>query len=237
MRAAAQKLADYANKTARHAICFYIGAKRLRCISITSVMESLVTEISNDERYGPVAIALHWATAALILAAILFAWIVLLTPKGALHDNLLTIHRSFGVSVFTVAALRILWRVTHRAPRPPRSLPRWQRWTAAGTHWLLYGLLFAMPIAGYVFMNATDKAVSFFYLFDLPRLVAPDPALAKLAGRTHESLQWAIYFFVGLHAAAALRHHFVIKDNVLRRMLPALPARSPANPMRRNGAP
>jgi len=100
---------------------------------------------------------------------------------------------------------------------------------AAGTHWLLYGLLFAMPIAGYVSMTAADQPVSFFYLFQLPQLIAPDPTLAKLAFRTHRSLQWAIYFLVSLHAAAALGHHFVIKDNVLGRMLPALPGRAPAN--------
>jgi cytochrome b561 len=111
---------------------------------------------------------------------------------------------------------------------------RWQRWLAAGTHWLLYGLILAMPIAGYLSTTATGHAVSFFYLFDLPRLIAPDPALARLAGRTHRSLQWAIYLLVSLHGAAALAHHFVLKDNVLRRMLPALPRRLAGNALLRD---
>lgn len=183
---------------------------------------------ASDERYGAVAIFFHWASAALILAAILCAWSIHLTTDEALQSNLLIIHRSFGISVLVVSALRVVWRATHPAPPPPGSLPRWQQWVAAGTHWLLYGLLFAMPIAGYVSMTAADQPVSFFYLFDLPQLIARDPALAKLAFRTHRNLQWAIYLLVGLHAAAALGHHFVIKDNVLRRMLPALPRRSPS---------
>ena len=182
-------------------------------------------ESSSGERYGAVAIFFHWASAALILAAILCAWGVRLTPTGVLQSNLLIIHRSFGISVLAVAALRAAWRATHLAPRLPSSLGRWQHWVATGTHWLLYGLLFAMPIAGYISETAAGQTVSFFYLFDLPRLIAPDPALARLAARTHENMQWEIYFLVGLHAAAALGHHFVIKDNVFQRMLPALPRR------------
>jgi len=148
-----------------------------------------VAKHSSDDRYGAVAIFFHWASAALILAAILCAWGVHLTPDEALQGTLLIIHRSFGISVLVVSALRLVWRSTHPAPPPPSSLLRWQLWVAAATHWLLYGLLFAMPIAGYVSMTAADQPVSFFYLFDLPQLIAPDPALAKLAFRTHRNGQ------------------------------------------------
>jgi cytochrome b561 len=198
--------------------------------------EAWVIENSDDERYGAVAIFFHWATASLVLAAVLCAWGIRLAPSWALQSNLLIVHRSFGMSVLVVAALRVVWRASHPALLLPSSVRRWQRWLAAGTHWLLYGLLFAMPIAGYLSTTAAGHAVSFFYLFEIPRLIAHHPALARLAGRTHRSLQWAIYFFVALHAAAALGHHFVIKDHVLRRMLPALPLRSPANLLRRDRA-
>ena len=180
-----------------------------------------MTNESSDERYDAAAIFFHWVSGVLILAAILCGWAVRLAP------NLLTIHRSLGISALVVTALRLAWRATHPAPPLPRSLPRWQQWVAAGTHWLLYGLLFAMPVTGYVATIAGNHPATFFYLFALPHLIAPNLALASLAYRTHVTLQWVLYFLVGLHAAAALGHHFVIKDNVLRRILPALPRRSP----------
>lgn len=185
-----------------------------------------MTENSCDERYDAAAIFFHWASVALVLAAILFGWAVRLTP------TLLTIHRSLGISALAMTVLRLVWRATHPAPPLPGSLRRWQQWLAAGTHWLLYGLLFAMPVTGYVATTAGNHPASFFYLFALPHLIAPDPVLAGLAYRTHVTLQWALYALVGLHAAAALGHHFVIKDNVLRRILPALPRRSPVNFLR-----
>jgi cytochrome b561 len=183
----------------------------------------------HEERYSAVAIGLHWTTAALVLSTLICAWWVELTPDGTFRRQVLTIHRSFGVSVLGVVLFRLVWRATHPAPPPPGSLAPWQQSLAVGTHRLLYALLIVMPIVGYVATNAGNHAVSLFGLLELPRLVAPDPGLASIAKATHESLQWFIYAIVALHAAAALRHHLVIRDNVLRRMLPSLAARPAAD--------
>lgn len=175
---------------------------------------------STEGRYGSVAITFHWITAMLIVLAVLFIWGVMLTPKGPLHTNLLVIHRSLGTTILAVAVARLAWRLTHRAPPSPASIPAWQQWAANATHWLLYALLFVMPLSGYTSSAADQHVVSFFYLFDLPQLVPTNHALADAADVVHGTLQWVVYLLISMHAGAALHHHFIVKDNVLRRMLP-----------------
>jgi cytochrome b561 len=172
-----------------------------------------------DERYDSIQIGLHWLTAALVIAAICLIWAVMLTPRGDLHTTLFFLHRSCGVSVFALTALRLGWRLIHGAPPPPASVPVWQQRAGSATHWLLYTLLIVMPITGFVDSAASGHAVSFFFLFDLPLLPENKP-LADLFGDVHATLQWVVYGVIVLHTAAALRHHFVIGDGVLRRMLP-----------------
>jgi len=179
----------------------------------------MVPPARRNERYDSVQIGLHWLTAALVIAAICLIWGVKLTPRGDLHTNLLLLHRSCGVTVFVLAALRLVWRSTHAIPHPPTSVPAWQQLAGSATHWLLYALLIAMPITGFVNSAANGHVVSFFFLFDLPLLPENKP-LAHLFGEVHETLQWVVYGVIVLHTAAALRHHFVIGDGVLRRMLP-----------------
>jgi len=171
------------------------------------------------DRYDPVQIGFHWLTAGLVVAGILLIWATSLTPRGPLHTNLFFLHRSFGLTIFVVTILRLIWRATHAAPPPPVTMPAWQSRAATAAHRLLYALLIIMPITGFIDGAAGGHPVSFFFLFDLPLLPQNKP-LADLAGAIHGTLQWAVYGLVGLHAAAALRHHFVIGDGVLRRMLP-----------------
>ena len=180
-------------------------------------MATLVTGRSAAQGYDHVQIALHWLTAALVVLAIGFIWAAGLA-KGPLHDTLFFIHRSFGMTIFVVTAFRLAWRATHPVPPPPDTIPPWQRFAATATHWLLYALLIGMPITGFVSSAARGHAVTWFFLLDVPRLPQNKP-LAELAETIHATFQWVVYGFVTLHAGAALRHHFVIRDGVLRRML------------------
>jgi cytochrome b561 len=177
------------------------------------------------ERYDSVQIALHWLTAAFIVAAIGLIWTVNSLPKGDLRTTLFFLHRSCGVTILTLTVLRLAWRLGHHVPPPPAALPVWQQLAAVATHWLLYGLLLVMPVTGYLSSALRGHSVSVFFLFDLPAL-GDDTPFAEAAGAIHETLQWAVYGLILLHAAAALRHHLVLRDSVLRRMLPA--GRAPA---------
>jgi cytochrome b561 len=179
----------------------------------------MVHSARSRERYDSVQIALHWLTSLLIIAAVCLIWTVQLTPKGDLHNTLFFLHRSCGVTVFGLVLLRLVWRALHDTPPPPAGIPAWQQRAGTVTHWLLYGLFILMPVTGFIDGAANNHPVSFFFLFDLP-LLPENKALAHLAGAIHETLQWAVYGLVLLHAAAALHHHFVLRDNVLRRMLP-----------------
>jgi len=170
-------------------------------------------------RYDSVQIGLHWLTAALVIAAICLIWTVQLVPRGELRTTLLFLHRSCGVTIFVLAALRLSWRASHAVPPPPTGVPVWQQQAGSAVHWLLYALLIVMPVTGFIDAAANGHAVSYFFLFDLPLLPENKP-LAHLAGTIHETLQWVVYGGIVLHTAAALRHHFIIGDSVLRRMLP-----------------
>jgi cytochrome b561 len=172
-----------------------------------------------DQRYDSIQIGLHWLTAALVAAAILLIWAVHQTPRGPLHTTLFFLHRSCGVTIFALTLLRLVWRASHQVPPPPASVPVWQQRAGTFAHWLLYTLLLVMPVTGFIDSAANGHAVSFFYLFNLPLLPENKP-LAELSGDIHETLQWVVYALIVLHAAAALRHHFVLGDGVLRRMLP-----------------
>ncbi|HVJ52953.1 MAG TPA: cytochrome b [Aliidongia sp.] len=177
---------------------------------------------TSADRYGSVAIALHWLTAALIAAAILVIWSFgYAEPHTPLKTDLLIIHRSLGLTVLAVAIVRLAWRVIHGAPPLDLGLPAWQRLIALVTHWAFYLLFFVQPITGYLSTAADNHEVSYFMLFDVPQMVPYDHALAEAMDGVHSALQWVIYTLIVLHTGAALAHHYLFKDGTLRRMLPS----------------
>ena len=172
-------------------------------------------------RYSRLTIALHWSV--LLLIAIAYAAIELRGefPRGsALRDTMKWIHFNAGLLVFVLLWLRLYAR--WRGPNPPVSppLPRWQTWSAQVVHVLLYAFLLAMPVLGWALRSAEGAAVSLFGL-PLPALVGANDALAHTLEDLHETIGELGYFLIGLHAAAALFHHFLRRDDTLRRMLPA----------------
>ena len=198
----------------------------------------MVPPAHNSERYDPVLIGLHWLTVAFIVAAVCLIWTTGSLPKGALKTDLFFLHRSCGLAVFALTVFRLAWRSTHAVPPPPDSVAAWQQTVGRLTHWLLYALMLVMPVTGFVSSAALGHPVSVFFLFDLPPLPVNKP-LAQLCGGTHETLQWALYVLVSVHAVAALGHHFVLGDGVLRRMLPSghsnAPKRGGLDPAPRRG--
>jgi len=173
------------------------------------------------ERYNSTAIALHWLVLALIVAV--YACMLLREnfPKGSdIREGLKTWHYMLGLSVLATALVRVglrvfVWKTPPITPPPPQ----WQMWLAGAAHVALYGLMILMPIAGWLILSAEGEPIPFWGL-ELPALVAPSKQLAEQIQELHETVATVGYFLIGLHAAAALFHHYVVRDNTVVRMLP-----------------
>jgi cytochrome b561 len=176
------------------------------------------------ERYDSLAILFHWTVAVLIVGNVLLAWSLDdFDHHDPVRDNLLTIHKSIGATVLLLAALRLVWRWRRPAPLLPDAMPRWKRIAARTDQALLYGVMFVMPVSGLIDAGAFSQPVRYFFLFDLPPLVGHDEPLGHVAFAVHKVTALILYALLLLHAAAALHHHYVLKDGILRRMLPQAP--------------
>ncbi len=157
----------------------------------------------------------------LLLLAAVYACIELreFFPRGsAIREGLKTWHYMLGLSVFGFVGLRLVARIGSTPLSGPRT---WSDWLAAAVHLALYAIMIAMPILGWLALSADDKAIPFFGL-ELPPLIGPNKALAEQVEEIHETVGTVGYWLVGLHAVAALFHHYVLRDDVLRRMLPRM---------------
>ncbi|WP_206951190.1 cytochrome b [Trinickia acidisoli] len=178
---------------------------------------------AHDEAYTPTAIGLHWLIAALMICGFTLGWVMTsihgFTPTKLRYFSW---HKWMGVTVFALAALRILWRATHRAPPLPSGMPAWQRAGAHLVHVLLYALMIAIPITGYLFSSAANVPVVYLGIVPLPRLIAPDPTLKAIFKTAHLLLNCGLAALVVAHVAAALKHQWVDRDGLLARMIPFL---------------
>ena len=168
------------------------------------------------------AITLHWLTALIIAAAFPVGLIM-----GDMHVSPFRLkvfgwHKWAGITVLLLSCLRLAWRTGHRPPADPPG-PAWQYLASRGVQWLIYGLLFAVPLTGWMYSSAAGYSVVYFNLLTLPDLVGKDKALADQLKELHETLNWTLLGLVALHTAAALKHHFIDKDNVLLSMLRSRP--------------
>jgi len=170
-------------------------------------------------RYGLVAQGLHWIVAGLLIVQLTLARIADGLPLGLEKLAVLARHKSFGITILALAALRLAWRLFDRPPPPP-TMPRWQFIASRATHAAFYVLLFAMPLTGWLMSSASNYPVSWFGLAQLPDLVAPDPDLKHLLEEIHETLARLLIGLALLHIAAALKHQFIDRDGLLTRMLP-----------------
>ena len=159
------------------------------------------------------------------MAALIFAQIALglaaagwrLSPTKL---DLFVWHKSTGILILALLALRLLWRLSHRAPALPREMLPWERAAAHLSHFLLYALMIALPLTGWVISSASAVPFRIFWAIPLPAIVAPDKALADLFATIHGWLAALLALVLAAHIGAALRHHYVKRDMVLARMLP-----------------
>lgn len=184
---------------------------------------------NSAERWGQVSQWLHWLVAVLV---VVMAWLGLTMadlPNTPYKLRLYLLHKSIGLSLLALVALRLLWRAYAGAPRPLPHLPAWQARLAAFTHGALYALLFALPISGWAFNSAAGFPLRWFNLFALPSIAAKDEALRALARGWHQALFWTLLVLVLAHAAAAIYHHLFQRDATLARMLPRGWLRDPSH--------
>lgn len=172
------------------------------------------------ERWGTVSQALHWLVAGLILLQGTLGIVMVAIPNSPDKIGLYALHKSIGLTVLALAALRLGWRLYAGAPSPPVGVPRWQHAAAWGSHQLLYGLLFALPLSGWLFNSAAGFPMQWFGLFNLPAIADADPALRAFSGSLHRWLFWLLVAVTLVHAAAAIHHHLVAGNSTLARMLP-----------------
>ncbi len=175
---------------------------------------------STAKGWGPVARAFHWGMLLLFLGIIPVGYYMTDLPLGLAKLKIYALHKSVGLTLLGLAVLRLVWRLGDRRPTLP-PMPAWQARAASAAHALLYVLMFAMPLSGWVYNSASHFPLQWFRLVNLPAIVGENKPLAALAKEAHEVGALVLIAIVVLHAAAALKHHFVDKDATLRQMLPS----------------
>ena len=186
----------------------------------TDTADSLETLRPARPGYTCVAVLLHWAIALLILANIAGGFFMASFSKtDPIHDRTLFFHASVGTLIFVLAVVRLGWRLTHSPGPLSSSLPGWQRMAAHSLHWLLYVLMFVIPLIGYLHRLAGAHAVSFFGIGDLPIVIGRNEPFRVWTHSAHETLAWLLCALLVLHLAAALKHRFIDRDGVAERMM------------------
>ncbi len=186
--------------------------------------------MNESQRYTRTAMVLHWLIAVLIIVNVVLAWTDEMWPQGW-ERHVIDLHKSIGITVLGLAIVRILWRATHRPPALPSHFPKLEQGAAHAAHVALYLLIFAIPLSGWLHDSAWSGAAThpmqLFFLIPWPRIGfimqlddATKDTLHTLFGQLHTWFGYALYVVLFLHVAGALKHEFIDRDSVIRRMLP-----------------
>lgn len=178
---------------------------------------------NSGQRYGLVAQGFHWLIVILVVVQYQLGRLAEDLPLGMEKLILMSRHKSLGVTILLLVLARLAWRLANPQPQAPVGLHPALRILSKFAHVLLYLLLLALPLTGWLASSAANSPVSWWGWMTLPDLVAPDKARFELLGTAHQFLTRMLIVIVAIHAVAALIHHFVFRDDVLRRMLPGWP--------------
>jgi cytochrome b561 len=174
---------------------------------------------STATRWGAVTRLFHWGMLLLFVGMLSVGFYMTDLPLGPGKLRIYALHKSIGLTLLGLAALRLLWRLGERRPTPA-PMPAWQERLAGATHALLYLLMFVIPLSGWLFNSAAGFPLQWFHLVNLPALAPADPGLKALARTIHGAGVLLLIALAALHAAAALKHHFIDRDRTLAAMLP-----------------
>ena len=173
-------------------------------------------------RYGGVAIGLHWLIAIAILGSFSLGLYMSDLPLSPQKLKFYSWHKWAGVTIFLCVLVRLVWRLSHRPPALPDTIPAWQRKVAAATHVLLYLLMVVIPITGWLMSSAMGFQTVYFGVLPLPDLLVRNDELGERLQQVHTLLNYGMAALVVAHLGAALKHHFIDRDEVLARMVPFL---------------
>jgi cytochrome b561 len=168
--------------------------------------------------YTLTARTLHWVMAVLMILMLAAGLVMSDIEDPALKGTVYGLHKATGILVLLLAGFRVLWRLSHAVPAISTALPVWQRRAARLAHGGLYAVMFLLPLSGWSMSSAAGYPVSFYGLFTIPDMVAKNPELAGIFKDIHEVSANAFIALLAAHLGAALYHHFVLRDDTLRRM-------------------
>ncbi len=168
--------------------------------------------------YTATAKALHWTVAVLVIGLIAVGIGREFMPKGPEKDFVTMLHKATGIVVLVIMLARLAYRIGHRPPPPEPGQPGWKTGLSHAVHWSLYLIVIVMPILGWFGSNALGRPVSMYGLFNLPTLIGENKELGETIYDVHGLLGFTALGLIVLHVGAALHHHFVARDAVLKRM-------------------
>ncbi len=179
---------------------------------------------NTDTAFGSIHRGLHWLMAFLILGMICVGlYMASLDPHNPadrpLLFKLVGLHKATGMVILSLVLLRVIWLYVCGRPLLPETMAHWQRIAARTSHVLLYILMFAMPLSGYTMSSLAGHPVDVYGLFKIPAIFAENKALAHDFLEIHEFLAFTLITVIVIHVCGALKHHFIDRDNVLKRML------------------
>lgn len=169
--------------------------------------------------YGKTAKVFHWLIVALLVVQYPIGWFMPDIHRGAQPGSAMVFHVSFGFTILALIVVRFGWRVTHPVA-PEGSLPPWQRLTSEAVHWLLYALVLATTITGWLFASFRGWSLSYFFLIRLPMLASESASGVRAIDGWHQIMEWSLLVVIGVHVAAAMAHLLIHRDRVMQRMLP-----------------
>ena len=170
-------------------------------------------------QYGTTAKVFHWLIVALLLVQYAIGWLMPDIHRGDKPGAAMTFHISFGILILMLIVLRFARRLTHPVA-PESSLPRWQRLSSEAVHWLLYVLVLAATLTGWLFASFRGWTIALFFLAPMPMLASDNAAAGKAIDGLHQAMGWALLVLIGIHVASALAHIFIYRDRIMQRMLP-----------------
>jgi cytochrome b561 len=175
---------------------------------------------NTTQSWGGLAKFLHWVIVLMIIGQIILAQIADDLPLGPELLATLARHKSLGMTILGLAIVRLVWRWLNPTPSLPTAMKSWEKGLAHFAHFALYFSIFAIPLTGWMMSSAKNYPVSWFNLFQFPNLVRPSESVYEFMHDAHETLVGVMLAAVALHVIGALKHQFIDRDTVLRRMLP-----------------